>query len=366
MSNEPCFIWIGAGEAKDTTLLDQFLDQHPNGRVVLVEARYSSYKKLKKKFDNNQFVITHNALDVKSLNKKFYFFNVPEFSGFERPKDLALLFPGIIIEKVVEIKTSDLCVYIDSLNLELESNNQIYIDLPGLCYPFLCCLYESEKTKYFSDIHILNPKVTLYENSAKSTVLNQYLFKIGYDVFEINSEDPDIPIISCKKNYFSEKYILVEKENQNILKVNEELVHQKEEKERVISEQIVDLKKKSLEILDLKEECNSLKCEVQEKKKVLEALRLESEFLGRKVADKEAEVSGLENKNKNYLKELEVVGGKVLELSKKNEKQLAELSKKDGTIEEQNYRNRMLELEITKLEAQLDLIKDVILREKVF
>ena len=74
---EPYFIWVGAGEAKNSLFLESFLKIFPNGNVKILEARESCVKKLRKRFYNKINVeIVCSAVDINGGEKEFYFMEV--------------------------------------------------------------------------------------------------------------------------------------------------------------------------------------------------------------------------------------------------------------------------------------------------
>lgn len=198
---QPCFVWLGAGEAIDTQLLNQFLVQFPDGLVALVEARESAVVKLQQRYAASiNYSVNSAVIGIQKEKSTFHTLSLPEFSSLQQPTGLVSLFPGVAVQKIDLVDTLAIDQYIAGLNIETQQPNHLYIDIPAQVGGIVRQLLENEQLHFFSEIHITASIESLYEKDEKLSDIEGFLAKQGYELVSTDSTDPDILLTSFKLN----------------------------------------------------------------------------------------------------------------------------------------------------------------------
>lgn len=275
--SKPYFVWLGAGEAVDSQLLDQFLKQHPEGLVALLEGRENAVVKLKQRYaDSKNCTVNSAVIDVETGKSTFYTLNLAEFSSLQQPTGLVSLFPGVAVQKIELVDTLAVDQYISGLNIETQQPNHLYIDIPAQAGSILRQLATHEQLHFFSELHLTVSLEALYEEGEKLGDIEDFLSKQGYEVVSTDNTDPDIPLISFKLNPLWQMLcagqVALKKAAQDHAQVNQQL----ELVSSQLSEKTIEVNK-ALELINHKDsQLNKLTTQVEELKEQLEAKTAQS------------------------------------------------------------------------------------------
>lgn len=326
VANSPYFFWIGAGEAKDRKFLDQFIIENAESEAVLVESRVEAVNSLKETFlRNSRTTIIEATVSSISESDVFYILNVGDFSSLKEPTGLMGLYPGMSVLDRLDVDTIRLVDVLSKFEVNPVLYNHLYIDLPLLTSYFLEDLISSGVLNYFKVLHISTSNEQLYEAAINREEVQEILTANGFLIMSVDMNDPDMPIVTFERNVLWNDFCKLKNKNECLI---DEINKQKKESDTEI-----------------------------------EASKLKIKELLIKLENKDV-------KSENLIKNLK----EEIEESNKNNKELRERlsafekNKSEIEIENQelNYRQTKLDCEIVKVEAQLELIKDVVLREKRF
>ncbi|WP_299195348.1 hypothetical protein [uncultured Amphritea sp.] len=198
---QPYFVWLGAGEAEATEYLDQFLMQHPEGSVALIEAREPAVEKLHQNYAQLKNVAVDGViLDIETGISTWYALNLPEFSSLQQPTGLVALFPGIAIQSIERVNTLAIDQYIKGLNLAKDQPNHLYIDIPAQVGSLVRQLLSHQQLHFFSTLYLTSGIESLYEDDEILANVKDFLAGQGYELITTDNTDPDMPLMCFKLN----------------------------------------------------------------------------------------------------------------------------------------------------------------------
>jgi predicted nuclease with TOPRIM domain len=164
-------------------------------------------------------------------------------------------------------------------------------------------------------------------------------------------------------NNLKNKLEQLETEYQNFV---QESAHEQDELNEQLKEKMAMLTELTAQKMEIEGCLNAV---TEENKTLLLKLEEACNQLEEKIkwlTDHEKWNAGLKNENASLVEKVTGFEMQIENLTKQLETKNKESTTKNQKLQEQQYRNERLEQEVIKLEAQLELIKDVILREKAF
>lgn len=402
-------VWLGAGSASEPAGLLDVAEQ-----VILVEAREAAYKSLQQQYP--QASVQQQLISVDGGSVEFTEYNLAEYSAIHAATGLKAIFPGlkaVTRERLNAIRITD---FINDLALQ-DHNNVLVIDIADSTLALLTALQQSGQLSQFSDMHIQAGIEPLYTGAATTTEITSFLQLHGYLLKQTAGDDPDLPWLSFSLNPLSQ--ILQHKRKANDA-LNKELETLKQELtvQRQVSETLNSELEKVKQQFDKQAEQNQR--DLLEKTGQLEAARLtadkEQAALIERFVVKNAELSLLTQQRDQALSQLSALqqqnsgigpdseqlkndvqhlqaelANKAQQLSTgeqkhaelidklKSELELAnkhaaaltekivQLEKTNQTLDETNVglanQQQALKLEMLKAEAQIDIIKDLLLKQ---
>lgn len=318
LSHEPvnAFIHFGAGLCRE---IDAHLSLQPN-LLLLVEADPDlSNSLLERCNDNAQILVNNSAISDHSSSATLYRFNLPDLNSLRRPTDALLeQFPGLQTIDKINVGTVKPSTVLQPLTLDSEDNNILLIDTPGEEMAVLKSLANDNLIHSFQYIQVFCTNQILYENSMPSSKILKYISDVGFDlIYQDVSDDPDRPLFILKRNQMLLQNIRLQHEI-------DELVIGKDKLASIIS----DLNKR------------------------IEAL----------TADRESKLNAMSDKEDQLIQ----IKAALEESSKVAEERLATIKNITSEKNELAYRQLILDEELVKAEAQIKLINDILIREKLF
>lgn len=301
-------VHLGAGLCSE---LDDYLVSGSK-RVMLVEPNPDIVRALRRRterLDNVEVVASAVAPTDGTASLKVY--NFPAFSSLRAPSGLRNLFPGLRLSKEVMVETVKATRLIDTSGLDRRQCNWLIVDAPGEEHAILDELARHGQLDLF-EILVLHCGVTpLFEGGVRSVQLLQELAEHGYEVVRRDEEpDPDRPRWVLRKNKVVMRIIALQSQLKAAEKLHsEQNAHHQQEMERSNKER------------------SDLASALTECRKLLSESRLESDALKQLAEDRLTRISQLES-----------------------------------MLAEMNWKRSLVIEEFLKTEAQLELIKDVILR----
>ncbi len=300
-------IVIGAGNEPD-----QYLQQGYE-RVVLIEPHPRQAESLRQKTADSNAQVEEFAVVTDAALNQLHEFNLPEVSSVRQPTGLKQLMAGLrhrTSHPVATVIPAELCQRYD---LTEEGRHKLVIQANGEEVNIVLSLIETGDLARFQQVTLAARQTAYYEGEQTIDAVAGPLQSLGYESRPVGRAHADWPMYECKVN--------------PLQKVVEALRRDLEENEDK-NKQIAELQ------AALSEEAERLKAEQQ------------------RSSEATAQTQDLKQKLDS-----------VSELLKSREQKISELNK---LLEERDYKVELMRQEVVKVQAQVELIADVLVREKAF
>ena len=305
---------IGAGRCSE---LPDYLAENPR-RVLLVEPQKDRARSLAGQArEHAEVEVMPAAVDVAgNSNGKLKIFNLRDYCSLRTPTGLHDSFPGLRKVREVDVETVEISDLVASESLSPDESHRLVIDAPGEEADIVIALATAGLLTGFQRIDLHCGIARLYEGGESSSEVLERLSAYGYEVQASKSEvDADRPHVITRLSP-------IKRENMALQEKVEKLV---EEHERVKSE-LAQAEKD-------RDEARTALQEAQERLK--------------KVTESRDSLQARENERNRQLAERQ-----------------QELQRIQADDAERREREERMQEEIARAEAQIDLIKELVLREE--
>lgn len=328
--NSPAaIVHFGAGRGDD---LDQYLAANP-AKILLVEAEPVAAARLAARTAGMPEVkVVAGAVAAVSGKVSLKRFNLPAFNSLREPTGLRTLFPGLRLKREEEVEALAPSELLAGLNLATDGGNWLIVDTPGQEAAIIEAMRDSGDLASFERIDLVCGQEALYGGGVPADELLQLLREEGYEVVACDEEsDPDLPRWTLRRDP-------VKLENREL-------------RQRLAARQaeLVALKKK---YDDLAKKCDELTKARDEQAKL--------------ASERQARIEELTKARDDLAKkrdELTKARDEQAKLAESRQKQIKELEARLASLAELEERQALLVEEMTRAEGQIDLIKDILLRE---
>lgn len=375
-------VWLGAGEART-----QGNRIESAKRVLLVEARGEAVAELQHRFSGVENVEVVQATVASERGKiGFNLMNVREYSAISQPKNIKELFPSLKIEKCVNAETSSVAVLLSNFGLEQDQNNHLVIDIQDQAHNIIEAMNQAGLIGAFKTVEIQLSE-DHYHDSASIEEVEALLVRQGFELKGSDAEDLDFPVWSfnrnplwsdfkkleasqqTKDNEITELQRLLDAEKSEGAKLKEhaEALQQTKDNEIAELQRLLDAEKSegatlkvhadelSKDLAGLSDQIEQIhktnEHEVTEMRQELREATEQKEGLVQKVIEQDAEIERLSTQATARLSEFAKLEDTNRRLSEDNKS----LSKRQGVIER----------EISKAQAQVEIIKDLMIKPGV-
>ena len=343
---------IGAGRCSE---LPDYLAENPR-RVLLIEPQKDRARSLAGQArEHAEVEVMPAAVDgAGNSNGRLNVFNLRDYCSLRAPTGLHDSFPGLRKLREVDVETVDISDLVARESLSPDESHRLVIDAPGEEADIVAVLATAGLLTAFQQIDLHCGIARLYEGGESSSEVLERLSAYGYEVQANKSEvDADRPHVITRLSP-------IKRENMALQEKVEELV---EEHDRIKNELAQAAK-------DRDEARTALK-ETEAKLNKVEELAGEHDRVKNELAQAEKD----RDEARTALEETEAKLKKVTESrddlqARENERnrQLAERQQELQRIQaddaERREREERMQEEIARAEAQIDLIKELVLREE--
>lgn len=343
-------IWLGANTATEPANLLPSAQQ-----ATLFEAREAACLALQKQHSESNISVINALVTTTNQTANFTEYNLPEFSACQPATGLTKLFPGL---KAVNSESQNGIAISDAINeLTLaDDNNLLVVDILDSNLTLLKALETSKHLSSFKTIYIQAPQEPLYIGAAGHEEIVAFMQTQGYLPQAITSSDPDLLWLSFIINPLWKTLQQTQQKNLESTKQLQNLEQQISEKKQ----QLLTINQQKQEV---EQQLSATLQELEATKKKYEELTLN---MKKNIEEKEQELKGKANRLLELEKQVSELTKSAEEKDKKNLTQIDSEKKLKQKLNEQEYRNNNLNQEVTKLAAQIDLITNVVLKEKAF
>ena len=342
-------------------------------KIQLVEAHSGLAEQLAKKVKNVDHVNVSNVVvAAKEGAVPFIRTNNPRFDSLKKPAAIKEFFPNLSVVNDAIVNAVSLDALLKTFALDSAKENVLVLELQGAETDILGSVIPAN-LQLFSWLIIKTSDVAVYDNKADNADLCSVAKKFGFE--PIYTEELTFPF--CVKTYKrNDAEIALYKTKQKadqleieLNKVNTAYVGVKSELETSQSDLVavkLELEKSQMNCVATKSELEtsqsklvSVKSELETGQSDLAAVKLELDKSQMNCAAVKSELEASHSNLVSVKSELETSHSKFSSVNDE-----LDVLKKDK--QELIYRQTVLDTEIVKAETQLELIKDVILREKAF
>lgn len=379
-------IVLGAG---DLTL--KSLQVWSDKKVILVDASDDVCNQLNALVDGleeagTELSVQNVAIADKQETRTFRHLNLPELSGFNLPVGLQKLYPGLKTLESQSMQAQSLQGFLANQDFECDANckNGLIIDIPTQLDELLKALLESEFLSCFKEIQFSASSMPL-DKDVQS--IEQWLNQFQAQGFELqnqsNLNDDFINYTMVKNPLFNQLQTLKQQLQQQQAQ-NEKLETQANEMAEILDKQNQLISTKDKELKDyqawLSEAKQALATESDALNSQLAKLKQENDALkeqnAKQIETLKSEWEHIRAERDSALKErddlkvkLEQKDKQVITLSKQlndTQVQLNNVKKQNNSLHSQQtqtiVRQKQLESQLTKAEAQIDIIKTLLIK----
>lgn len=178
-------VWLGANTASEPTDV-----LNSAARTTLFEARETACKALQQKFSQQNINVIQAVLTARNIATNFIEYNLAEFSAIEAATGLKSLYPGLKAVNNEQLTGTAITDAIDALTLT-DNNNLLIVDIVDSNLELLKAM--EQQLSLFSCIYVQTANEALYNNSATTAEVTEFLQAHGYIAQQTISSDPDLP-----------------------------------------------------------------------------------------------------------------------------------------------------------------------------
>lgn len=336
-------VWLGAGTA--TNPIEQL---NAAEKITLIEAREAACLLLQKKCTKPNINIQQQLVSTSTESVYFTEYNLAEYSAIAPATGLKDLFPGlkkIDDEQLTSVAVTDV---ISELSLA-GNNNSLIIDIPDIGLALLVTLQKNGQLSLFKNIQIQTSSEPSYKGAATTSDVVSFLEEAGYTLQRINNQDPELPWLTFAENpLFS-----------TLKKLQQNFTTEQQTKD-TIAKELEKVKQ------DLAAQCHTTVItikELEQSKQDLAAQQQAKDELNKKLE----KIHQTEQTQTKQISKLQVDLEQVSKHAASRAEKIAQLEKANRELHEVNdqlqKRQQTLQQELLKAEAQIDIIKELLLKK---
>jgi FkbM family methyltransferase len=347
-------IHLGAGLCAE---LDEYLSCDPL-RIVLVEPDPDKVMELDSRIDDHpDITIVPAAVSTDSKKAILRIYNYPALSSLRQATGLLKMYPGLRLRDEITVQTIAASELIASLSLDRDHTNCLIIDAPGEELAILDSLRTAGQLDLFEHIVLHAGMISLYQDAPAAERLLKELGQYGFAITKKDDHsDPDRP---CWFLHYDPVRRELTELRKKLGELQEERTILSERAERGIKENVA-----------LRQEYDALSASLIHTRGELEKLRNEFQALETQMNEKQSELKTLRQQAAestaslaDHKIRLVRVAKEKEDLIRQSDAQKARIQELQSSLTTMEWRQVLMSEEIIKAEGQIELIKDVVLRE---
>ena len=359
-------LWIGAGSGELRLPTDDYK------RVIAVEARADACQQLVKLQPQiPQLEVIESLVSTQDGQEPFYRYNIAALSANLKGSGLKALFPGLKLLNDELLPAKSLANLVNELKLDFSAGCALWLDTPANAFLLLKHLAEQKLLRSFTELKLTLPAEALYDNYVPPTEVLAWLQGQFYDLVETGLADPDLPVYSFQLNKLrldlqnhkgKLKQVVAElAELKAVLEsTNQQQTAQQQQAEQQKAELTTKAQQEAAAKAELQKQLDALKQQQTAQQQQAEQQKAELTTKAQQEAAAKAELQKQLEKQSQELTQTQKLSAQRLE-------KLTELEKQNRILQEQSKelakRQQALENEMLKAEAQIEIIKELILKD---
>ncbi|MFH7321147.1 hypothetical protein ACHHRT_11135 [Desulfurivibrio sp. D14AmB] len=354
MTQLSAIIHLGAGRGRE---LDEYLAAKPE-RIVLVEADPVAAQQLARRTAHlPQVEVVAVAIAPAGSRAVLNIFNLAAFSSLRVPTGLREMFPGLRLSREVEVDALSPVELVEISGLAPDRSNWLVIDVPGEEAEVLEALQQAGMLHLFDRVVLHCGRVALYEGGRDAEQLLRLLEDKGFEVVSCEAEmDPDRPCWVLQKNLLKIENRELRSQVEQLQKAKAEQAKLATERQAKLDELSKSLDEQSRHLLELKTQLDQATRAKAEQAKLATERQAKLDELSKSLDEQSRHLSEL----KTQLDQATRAKAEQAKLATERQSRIKQL---ESTLAEFESRQGLLAEEMARAEGQIDLIKDVLLRE---
>ncbi|WP_428243089.1 hypothetical protein [Gynuella sp.] len=331
--------------------------------------------------------ITYHEQWISDHNNEItqYQFNLKHMHTLRPANQMLTLYPGLKVEQMRSVQPVSASDFIKKITLNAEEKNGLIVDMLGEEHSILKNLIDTQALKNFSVIVLVSYDTELFDDQRPHSQLLEILEQNGFDCLsteEDKSSDLGKHLTLFRQNtlipqllQLKENLQLSQQENEELRTKIKDLQDNHKSVQNTVEQQIQKLEEQQVHSQQLKSELQAAqqKNEALESNTALlekqaknhESVMEENLLLKKQVTEQDNRIHQLDTENKEHLKQLAQI--EILQKDLQDlKKQLAEkenyISSLENEKQELEYRQSQLDNEFTKVDAQLELLKEMLIK----
>jgi len=405
MTTIDTLIHLGAGPCRE---LDAHLALQPE-RLILVEADPSLAEALSARAQGLESVdVRHLAVASKPGEVTFHRYNLPDAGSLHPATGLKALFPGLKRLQTLTMEAVGIGDLIDSFRLEPDAVHRLIVDLPGEEFPCLRALDDGGQLHRFQWLSMYCGHEPLYEHGLAAGAILDWLSEQGFDLVECDeTQDPDRPCWILKRNPLKLECLTLQSQIQQFLADKSALTKDKaalsaarDEQAKLVAERQQQIEALNAEKAALAKDKVALSAVRDEQAKLaaerqqqIEALNAEKAALAKDkaalsaardeqaklAAERQQQIEALNAEKAALAKDKAALSAardeqaklaqarqvEIDNLKSRLQEQQKRVTELDSQLTERDQRQTLLDEELHKAEGQIELIKDLLLRNEL-
>lgn len=289
----PMILHIGAGQASE---LPQWRKSDAT-RIVLVEPNPILAQQLRHKAaDDATLTIVEAAVTPSSANTQLYEYNLPEANSLRPATGLKRLFPGLKTTATHSVATLTPTQLLADYGPAQGERAQLVLQTPGEEGAILKELIETGQLNQFQQLHLYANPEPYYQGSIAAKDILQQLTEAGFDITDVNQQDPDWPHWQLTRHPLKDQLISLQEETATLKQQLEEARQQAKKAQQNEQKRQQQLEK---QLAEQKQQ----EGELEEHKKWQQQLRKERDTLKQQLEDAHQQAEQNEKQHKDQLAE---------------------------------------------------------------
>lgn len=345
---------LGAGRCSE------FAEYDASGarRIVLVEANPEVARYLRETYGHDERVeVVERAVSDAAGHGELRLFNVKELSSLREPVGLRELYPGLRETERVSVEVVSLPGLVSELEIERDHVNWLVMDAPGEEATLAKVLCSGGFADVFDRATLHASPVARYDGTASYTELVAMLEGCAYEVQSQDDADPDRLVATLFRDAVRvENAALHER-----LEAAETLAAERAEEITRLTGEREEL---SATVSGLREQLSSVQSDLERRTAEQRELESQNRQSEKRVVELQERLAAMSKENETHARTVEELREKVAALTKDQENRDKALQTTNDLNEESQRNQAKLNQEIVRAEAQIDLIKDVLLSDR--
>lgn len=328
-------IWLGAGSAAEPAL-----DFANFSKVTLIDARAEATQALTRQYSqaNNVQVITQ-AVAASSGAASLQHYNLAAFAALSPATGLTQLFPGLKASQSENLTTKSINELVSELALT-GNQHTLVLDIPDQALSLLHALQSQQQLSLFNTIYLQYSNDELYAGMAPFSQVSAFLKQHYFALKQTDNTDPDLPVYCFTLDAAAKEVALLKQQVKTLteqLGAGEAQISRLQRQAATEKQQVVSEKE------TLRQQFTAAK---------VAAEKTQAELHGR-IAGMDAELKQALEQRKNAEQQTSSVNDKITHQAQ----QLAELTRQAEQLQQRAAEQQQLHTQqLNKLQAEFDQV----------